>query len=532
MSFIFREPLPANSDLFQGRQREIAEILNAFRGGLEPYQLIYGPRLSGKTSLLLRLRARVTEQANTHACWVDFQQVPEALPVQALLLLAQKIGEAVGFPGDHPLVPKVFPHGGQEFPTWLSKLPFEGKLVLLLEELGALSTSAKRLITGLLRSMFNQRSGTSLERVMVVVFGGIELHELVSVNSSFANICRVTVLPDLGRQDTIALLEAGFPHKTRPAGLDLEKIGSEVFNLVTGHPYLTQRLAQLMLEQTRSPGWSDAKWVGAMAEMLLGDAYFGDLFQVVSQYQLNQALPRLLAGECGSSEDSEMEQLRLLGVAKWAETKWEIRNPLLRSYLDRSKGAGDVPVPPQGLDMEPEAALVRRKSRAGPVVFISYAHKDNESADLSQKWLNRLLELWAPFARELNMKLWWDKEIRVGDDWQEKIQAEIRSARAAVLLVSPAFLASDYIVRYELPVILEGKASNGLRVIPILIAPCAIGRIKVRREHPGNGPRELALADIEIAGHPTPLIEVGEAEQNRIILKVAEDLCDFFTNPQ
>ena len=49
------------------------------------------------------------------------------------------------------------------------------------------------------------------------------------------------------------------------------------------------------------------------------------------------------------------------------------------------------------------------------------------------------------------MRFWSDKDIRAGE-WEKQIEAAMRGAVAAVLLVSDHFLASDYIIEKELPV--------------------------------------------------------------------------------
>ena len=50
-----------------------------------------------------------------------------------------------------------------------------------------------------------------------------------------------------------------------------------------------------------------------------------------------------------------------------------------------------------------------------------------------------------------DLKLWDDSQIRPGKKWKEEIGRALESAKVALMLVSDAFLASDFVVSKELP---------------------------------------------------------------------------------
>ena len=90
-------------------------------------------------------------------------------------------------------------------------------------------------------------------------------------------------------------------------------------------------------------------------------------------------------------------------------------------------------------------------------VFISYSHKDEE-------WLKKLQEVLAPDIRNDRVTAWSDTQIDPGDPWFDKIIEAIDQARVAVLLVSPNFLASDFILKEELPRLIAA-VDDGLTIL-------------------------------------------------------------------
>lgn len=98
--------------------------------------------------------------------------------------------------------------------------------------------------------------------------------------------------------------------------------------------------------------------------------------------------------------------------------------------------------------------------------FISYAKKDYwalETLLLHLKSVERAL------AGEV--EFWADKRIEPGDDWSERIETAIRDSKLHLMLVSAAFLASDYIRDHELPAI-NAKYIAGDLVVPIILRGC------------------------------------------------------------
>jgi hypothetical protein len=98
-------------------------------------------------------------------------------------------------------------------------------------------------------------------------------------------------------------------------------------------------------------------------------------------------------------------------------------------------------------------------------VFISYSHQD-------RSWLDRLMEHLAALERWGLVHTWSDNRIAAGSDWQSEIEEALSRSRVAVLLVSPPFLASQFVWKEEMPRIVAHE-KNGMLVLPLVVRPCA-----------------------------------------------------------
>ena len=158
-------------------------------------------------------------------------------------------------------------------------------------------------------------------------------------------------------------------------------------------------------------------------------------------------------------------------------------------------------------------------------VFCCYAHSDNESANPKERWLDRFLEILKPLVRQMRLDTWSDREIKMGEDWHARIQARLVNAKAVVLFVSPAFLASEYIANSELPVLLHGAKQAGVTIFQILLSPCLWSDATYKFPDPTSGPNIIALSSLQAANSPSQtLVEMTEAEQNRVFIAVAGEL--------
>lgn len=144
-------------------------------------------------------------------------------------------------------------------------------------------------------------------------------------------------------------------------------------------------------------------------------------------------------------------------------------------------------------------------------VFISYCHKDG-------KWLDKLRTILSPLLDAGVIDIWSDREIKPWEKWESKINEALSQAKVGVLLVSGAFLASDYIRKKERPYIAKASEKGDLRLFWVAVGHCLY--------------EDTEIAEYQCANDPEkPLESLGEAEQNKILAEISNLLREAFQTP-
>src|SRR5205823_2167733 len=104
---------------------------------------------------------------------------------------------------------------------------------------------------------------------------------------------------------------------------------------------------------------------------------------------------------------------------------------------------------------------LRNSSMPSPArdqVFISYSHKDT-------KWRKDLEIRLKPYLRDGSITSWSDEQIAPGSQWFTEVQTALTNAKVAVLLVTPDFIASDFIHEHELGPLLKEAEQGGAKIL-------------------------------------------------------------------
>jgi DNA polymerase III delta prime subunit len=109
----------------------------------------------------------------------------------------------------------------------------------------------------------------------------------------------------------------------------------------------------------------------------------------------------------------------------------------------------------------------QQKRGVSPItLFYSYAHEDESLRNKLEKHL-------IPLRRQGLISEWHDRKIVPGTEWAYAIDSHLQTASIILLLISPAFMASDYCVSIEMQKAMERHRLGDARVIPIILEPTA-----------------------------------------------------------
>jgi hypothetical protein len=155
----------------------------------------------------------------------------------------------------------------------------------------------------------------------------------------------------------------------------------------------------------------------------------------------------------------------------------------------------------------PENHSDRPPSRRDGSVFVSYARED-------RLWLERLNRHLRPLVRNGKIDIWHDQMIAPGRNWMDEIEGALSVSSVAILLLSSAFVASDFIYTHELPRIAERASRKGVVILPLVVGHCLLDEIQY-------------IKDVQVFNDPEhPLGRLDHSSVEKILLDLARTVRD------
>lgn len=140
-------------------------------------------------------------------------------------------------------------------------------------------------------------------------------------------------------------------------------------------------------------------------------------------------------------------------------------------------------------------------------IIISYSSEDRQ-------WLERLKTNLAPLEYQQAIDLWDDSQIAAGMLTRQARSEALQAASIALLLVSSNFLASDVIMRDELPRIFQRYSQGQFTLLPLILSPCLYQESPLGHYRPLNPDKPLST--LSSAERDAMFVRVARAIQRAI----------------
>lgn len=212
---------------------------------------------------------------------------------------------------------------------------------------------------------------------------------------------------------------------------------------------------------------------------------------------MRSGLQKIIVGN-NPIDDNELESLK---------EKFDVIHSRTNSAKDQIKGIDIIATDSvkTKTQTKPQEDYMEKKHH----IFISYSRKD-------KKWLTRVKTHLKPLSNYYCIEEWDDQKLRPSDKWEEEITKALNNATIAILLFSADFMASDFITNKELQPLLEKANNNGVKIIPVMVSPCALLKESGLDKYQGsNDPKKT-------------FIEMSEGEVERTLAEFVERIKSFF----
>jgi serine phosphatase RsbU (regulator of sigma subunit) len=332
--FVTEGPLHPESHLFVGRSAELTQM-EAWLMNVRCVGAVLGARQTGKTSLLLRLRHVFREKYAF--VFIDLEAVAGSDLADCLTYIASEMISQLREQlerDDFALPTKTNDFLG--FLEGCAQAVKTVRIVVLLDEIGALAHETSMRLTSAIRAVFTSRHvKPAFGRYVFVIAGATDaLDVAVGRNSPLKNVAETLYLGDLSKTETAELVGKMFHDSAPESG---PQLGQALHDWTNGHPYWTQRLGELLHQQSIP---ATEQVVTRAVEQLLHteDRNLPHVFHALdADKTLRDLTAAMIAGTpiAFTRANSAIARLELLGLLRNDRGRCAIRNRIYREALDR-----------------------------------------------------------------------------------------------------------------------------------------------------------------------------------------------------
>jgi CheY-like chemotaxis protein len=154
-------------------------------------------------------------------------------------------------------------------------------------------------------------------------------------------------------------------------------------------------------------------------------------------------------------------------------------------------------VPKQKTTLKP----IRKRKSNTKSVFISYSHKD-------RNWLDKFIPHLKVLANNNRLTVWDDTKIKSGAKWKNEIQKALSTADIGLLLVTPDFLASEFIKNIELPALFNAAEKKRVTILWVAVKPSMYEEVTYISEFQSANDPDKPLANLTPAKSRQEIVQI------------------------
>lgn len=261
-----------------------------------------------------------------------------------------------------------------------------------------------------------------------------------------------------------------------------------------GHPYLASTFAFDLFEQWIESGNADMIEAFRNSELIFFD-YYDYLIRILQEDNSLGTLLQFLSGSQLTST-SDVNRLSRYGLIQKNKQSYRVFSNHFEQYLTKHNSNITYLNSPEHNTQDSSKGLPERTK-----IFVSYSRFD-------KKWRESLAKHMGPLLRKnQNLDLWDDTKIKTGEKWREEIEKALAEAKVAILLITPDFLNTSFILDKELPFLLKKAERQGLTIFWIPIKSSSVAETEINEYQSAHNPT-IPLAEVPAIKRDLAWVEI------------------------